>query len=113
MEEAAEQIASVYSALVILAKDGQLGRRVWRLQQQRPVGTVAVVVLDVDSKDLLEVAASDDQQPVQTLGPDRPHPALGVRVRPGRPQRRLEDLTIVRAEDPRRNRGRTSRPGRG
>jgi hypothetical protein len=32
MEEAAEQIASVYSALVILAKDGQLGRRVWRLQ---------------------------------------------------------------------------------
>jgi len=28
MEEAAEQIASVYNALVILAKDGQLGRRV-------------------------------------------------------------------------------------
>ena len=99
MEEAAEQIASVYSALVILAKDGQLGRRVWRLQQQRPVGTVAVVVLDVDSKDLLEVAASDDQQPVQTLGPDRPHPALGVRVRPGRPQRRAEHLATVRAEN--------------
>jgi hypothetical protein len=54
MEEAAEQIASVYNALVILAKDGQLGRRVWQLQQQRPVGTVAVVMLDVDPKDLLE-----------------------------------------------------------
>jgi hypothetical protein len=99
MGEAAEQIASVYNALVILAKDGQLGRRVWRLQQQRPVGTVAVVVLDVDPKDLLEVAASDDQQPVQTLGPDRPHPALGVRVRRGCPHRRAEHLATVRAED--------------
>jgi hypothetical protein len=99
MEEAAEQIASVYNALVILAKDGQLGRRVWRLQQQRPVGTVAVVMLDVDPKDLLEVAAPDDQQPVQTLGPDRPHPALGVGVRRGRPHRRAEHLTTVRAED--------------
>ena len=44
MEEAAEQVASVYNSLVILAQDGQLGRRVWRLQQQRPVGTVAVVM---------------------------------------------------------------------
>jgi hypothetical protein len=85
MEEAAEQVASVDNALVILAQDGPLGRRVWRLQQQRPVGMVAVVMLDVDQKDLLEVAAPDDQQPVQTLGPDRPHPALGVRVRRGAP----------------------------
>jgi hypothetical protein len=43
------------------------------------VGTVAVVMGDVDPKELLEVATPDDQQPVQTLGPDRPHPALGVR----------------------------------
>jgi hypothetical protein len=32
MEEAAEQVASVYNAaLVILTQDGQLGRRVWRV----------------------------------------------------------------------------------
>jgi predicted RNA polymerase sigma factor len=31
MEEAAEQVASVYNALVILVQNGQLGRRVWRL----------------------------------------------------------------------------------
>jgi hypothetical protein len=98
MEEAAEQVASVYNALVILVQNGQLGRRVWRLQQQRPVGTVAVVVPDVDAKDLLEVAAPDDQQPVQALDPDRPHPALGVRVRPGCPHRRAEHLATVRAE---------------
>ncbi len=38
VKETAEQVASVHSALVILAQDGQLGRRMWRLQQQRPVG---------------------------------------------------------------------------
>src|SRR4030095_16735330 len=97
MEEAAEPFASVYT-LVILAQDGQLGRRVWRLQQQRPVGTVAVVMLDVDPKDLLEVAATDDQQPVQALGPDRAHPALGVGVHRGCPHRRAEHLTTLRAE---------------
>jgi hypothetical protein len=99
MEEAAEQVAPVYIALIILPRDGQLGRRVWRLQQQRPVGTVAVVMLDVDPKDLLEVAAPDDQQSVQTLGPDRADPALGVRVRRGCPHRRAEHLATVRAED--------------
>jgi hypothetical protein len=46
MEEAAEQVASVYIALIIFPQGGQLGRRLWRLQQQRPVGTVAVVMLD-------------------------------------------------------------------
>jgi hypothetical protein len=67
MEEAAEQVASVdNAALVMLTQDGQLGRRVWRLQQHRPLGTVAAVVLDLDPKELLEVAAPDDQQPVQT-----------------------------------------------
>jgi hypothetical protein len=42
------------------------------------VRTVGVVVLDIDPEDLLEVAAPDDQQPVQALGPHRPDPALGA-----------------------------------
>jgi len=40
-----------------------------------------VVVLDVCLKDLLKVAAPDDQQPVQALGADRADPALRVRAR--------------------------------
>ena len=40
-------------------------------------------MLDVDPKDLLQVATADDQQPIQALGADRPHPALRVRVRLG------------------------------
>jgi hypothetical protein len=41
----------MHSASVILAGDGQPGGRVWRLQPQRPVGTVAVVMLNIDPKD--------------------------------------------------------------
>jgi hypothetical protein len=47
-----------------LTEDGEPGRWIWRLQRQRPVGTVAVVVPGVDPKDLLKVTAADDQQPV-------------------------------------------------
>jgi hypothetical protein len=88
VEQTAEQVTSTHPALPILADDGQPGGWVWRCQPERPVGTVAVVMLDVDPEDLLQVAAADDQQPVQALGADRPHPALGVRVRLGCPHRR-------------------------
>jgi hypothetical protein len=88
VEQAAKQVASLHSAAVILAQDGQPGGWVWRFQPKRPVGTMLVVVLDVGPQDLLKVAAADDQQPVQALGADRPHPALGVRVRLGCPHRR-------------------------
>jgi hypothetical protein len=47
---------------------------------ERPVRTVGVVVLDIDPKDLLEVATADDQQPVQALGAHRPDPALRMGV---------------------------------
>jgi hypothetical protein len=38
------------------------------------MGTMGVVVPGVDPKDLLEVAAADDQQPVLSLGSARTHP---------------------------------------
>ena len=57
-----------------------------------------VVVLDVDPKDLLEVAAPNNQQPVQALGTDRAHPALRVGVRSGCPHRRNEHPGSLRAE---------------
>ena len=74
----------MHSALLILADHGQPGRRLWRLLPKRPVRTVSVVMLDVDAEDLLEVAAADDQQPVQALRTDGAHPALRVGVRLGR-----------------------------
>jgi hypothetical protein len=45
------------------------------------------------------MAPTPDQQPVQTLGPDRPDPALGDRVGIWRLDRGLEDLGAVGDED--------------
>jgi hypothetical protein len=80
------------------AEDGQPGGRIWWLQPERPVGTVGVEMLDVGPKDLLQVAAADEQQPVQALGTDGPHPALGVRVRCGRPDGRHQHRATLRAD---------------
>jgi hypothetical protein len=60
--------------------------------------TVGVVVLDIDPKDLLEVATPDDQQPVQALGAHRPDPALRVGVRVRRLHRRQQHLGALGAE---------------
>jgi hypothetical protein len=92
VEESTEQVASTYGASIILAEVSQPAGRVWWLQPERPVGTVSVVMLDIDPQDLLEVAAADDQQPVQALGTDGAHPALRVGVRLGRPDRGYEHL---------------------
>jgi hypothetical protein len=82
VEEAAEQVASAHPGSVLLADDAGTGRWIRRLQSERPVQAIPVVVLNVDAQDLLHVASPDDQQPVQALGTDGPNPALRVRVRP-------------------------------
>jgi hypothetical protein len=99
VEESTEQVASTHGALVILAEASQLVGRVWRLRPGRPVGTVAVVVLDVDAEHLLKVSSAGDQQPVQALGPHRTDPTLGGGVGVGRLQRRDQYLGVVRTED--------------
>ncbi len=92
-------VASKHPALLLLADDGQSGGRIWRFKLQRPVWTVLVVVPDVDPKDLLEVAAPNNEQPVQALGADRAHPALRVRVGSGRPHWREEYLGAFVADN--------------
>ena len=58
-----------------------------------------VVVVDVDSQDVLEVTAVEDQQPVQTLGAHGSDEALRDRVRLRRPHRCLHDPDAFAAED--------------
>jgi hypothetical protein len=60
---------------------------------------MAVVVMDEDAKDTLEVASVQDQEPVEALGADGPHEALGDRVRLRCTNRRLDDLDAFVAED--------------
>src|SRR5713101_3908539 len=60
---------------------------------------MAVVVIDVDAEDALELPAADDQDPVEALTPQRADEALGVRVRLRRLDRGLDDLESLAAED--------------
>src|SRR5919198_366906 len=73
---ASVQIASVHPARVGLMADTRVGGRMWRSEPERPMRPMHVVVLEVDAQHLLQVEASDDQQPVQALGADRADPAL-------------------------------------
>ena len=80
VEEPAEQVTSMHPSWLAVADDPQVGEWIRRLQSERPVGTVMVVVGDVDPEHLLEVSSPANQQPVQALGPHRADPALGVGV---------------------------------
>jgi hypothetical protein len=79
VEHAAEPVSPVHTA-PIPADDGWIGRWIRRFQPESSVGTVDVVMVHVDPKRVLQVAAPTDQEPVQALGPDCPDPALGVSV---------------------------------
>ena len=65
MEQPAESVAPTHRTCLALAGDVQASRRIRRPQLQRPVWAMPVVVLDVAPENLLEMAAPDDQQPVQ------------------------------------------------
>jgi hypothetical protein len=71
---------SMHPAWVTFAGDRQGRGGVGRLKVQRPVRAMPVVVLDVEPQHLLEMAAPDDQQPVQALGTDGANPAFRVGV---------------------------------
>jgi hypothetical protein len=93
VDEAAEKVASVHA--------GQWRRRVasghrdteWfgRLEVERAVRPSVVVMAYVDAEDVLEVAAAGDQEPVETFSADASDPALDVRVRVRRSDRRADD----------------------
>ncbi len=56
VNQTAEQVTPAHPAGAILIDGNQLSVRVRRLQAQRPVRAVLVVVLDVDPKDLPKCA---------------------------------------------------------
>jgi hypothetical protein len=56
-------------------------------------------MVDVAAQDAVELALSEDQQPVQAFGPCSPHEAFGVRVRMRRADRRVDHLDRFAAED--------------
>ncbi len=73
-------------------------RERWALAE-RAVRPVRVVVRRVDLDDALELAAAEDQQPVEALAAQSADPALGVRSRPRCLHRRFDDTDAFGAED--------------
>ena len=99
VQEAAEQVASTYPALLICHADGgQTDAWVRRFQPKRLVRAMLVVVVDIDPKHLLQVTSPDDEEPVKALGADRADPALGIGVRSGRPDGCEQHLGAFGAE---------------
>ncbi len=68
------------------------------MQVQRAVWPLPVVVTHVDAKDVAEVAAADDQDPVEQLAAGAAHPALHVRVRVRRLDWSADDSDVVPAK---------------
>ena len=60
---------------------------------------MAVVVVDVNPKHMLELSPAYDQDPVGAVPPDGADPALGERVRSRRAERRADDLDALASED--------------
>jgi hypothetical protein len=71
---------------IILAEDGQPGRRARRLQPERSMGTVAVVMLEVDRKELLQMPAP------AALGARGPAAERCCSLVGGRPRRPLDQV---------------------
>jgi hypothetical protein len=70
-----------------------------RPEVERAVRPVAVVVLDEDAQRPLELPPVDDEEPIETFGPDGADEALGDRIRPRRSNRRPDDLDPFATED--------------
>src|SRR5215211_3498340 len=68
-------------------------------QIKRSVRTLLVEVPEVDAEHVFELAAPEDQEPIEALSAHAADPPLGVGVRVGRLDRRPDDLDAVAADD--------------
>src|SRR5438067_9205513 len=79
--------------------DGWPDPRLGRFQVECAMRSFAVVVLDVDVEDVLELAAAEDQQTIEAFAADGAEPALYVGVRVRRLDRRACDLEVAAREE--------------
>jgi hypothetical protein len=87
VEQTAEPVVPTDTPLLVRRPDGpDLADR--RLLVERAVWPMRVVVGDALAQNRLELPAGDDQHPVETLAPNAADPALGVRFRAWRSDRR-------------------------
>jgi hypothetical protein len=107
VEQSAEEVAPSDVSRVV----GRCGRGIGfaaairRSQVERSVWTLLVEVADVGAEDVLELAATEDQEPVEALPADAADPAFGVGVCVRRLDRCSDDFDAFAAEDAVRRRG--------
>jgi hypothetical protein len=65
MEEPAKPISPLDAAALVLVGERRTGGRGWRVQLERPMRPMGVVVLQVHPEHLVQVPATHDEQPVQ------------------------------------------------
>jgi hypothetical protein len=101
VEESAEEVAPSDLPRVKACCGWRIGSTavIRRSQVERAVWTLLVEVADIDAEDVLEVAAADDQQPVEAFPAHAADPALAVSVRVRRPDRRADDADAFALED--------------
>jgi hypothetical protein len=73
--------------------------RVWWAETNSTMRPLRVVVVDVDAETAFEVAAVEDQQPVETLRTDGSDETLGNGVRSRRPHRCLHGVDAFAAQN--------------
>ena len=78
------------------------GKR-WPLPE-RAVWPVLVVMSEVGRKDVVEVTAAEDQEPVEAFAPNASDPALGVCPAPSAPEPAPRSPGCLRSGRPRRTR---------
>ena len=103
VDQPAESVAAV--DLIDFASAGDRFLFAWRhvaegrTLRECAVWPVRVVVLRVRLEDLVEVTASEDQDPVEAFAADAADPAFGVRPCFRRPHRRFDHANAIGAED--------------
>jgi hypothetical protein len=70
-----------------------------RQEFQRATRSLLVVMAGVDAEHVLQMTAVEDEDPVEAVGADGAHPALGEGVRVRGLDRRADHLDALRAED--------------
>src|SRR5450759_4963702 len=101
VDEPAEAFAAGYVQFGRPDADGDGDGRAClrRLERERAVRPVPVVVTDVDAEDVVEVASVQDQNPVEAVATERSDPALGVGVSVRGPDGGGDDPDALAAKD--------------
>jgi len=96
VDESAEEVATTEVSSRVQRRWIATARR---QEVERSVWPVLVVVAAVDAEQMLETAAAEDEDSVETISAQRADPALGISVRVRRLDRGADHPDALSAED--------------